>query len=108
MVYRETAVAVQLVCQELILTWDHAMAPPDVGGAHGHHVISIVSVIKKEHVLLCKDTFNPQSLGIHASCVFTDVSGDPLHTLQHDTNCTATKTSTCDLHHPHTSAVPVA
>ncbi len=45
MVYRETAVAVQLVWQELILTWDRAaMAPPYVGAAHGHHVISIISV----------------------------------------------------------------
>ncbi len=26
------------------------MAPPYVGGAHGHNVISIVSVIKEEHV----------------------------------------------------------
>ncbi len=83
-----------------------AMAPPYVGGVHGHHVISIVRVIKEEHVLLCKDTFNPQGLGFHASCIFT--AGDPLHTLQHDTNCTVTKTSTCDLHHPHISAVPVA
>ncbi len=30
------------------------MAPPYVGGAHGHHVISIVSVIKEELVLLYK------------------------------------------------------
>ncbi len=45
------------------------MAPPYVGGAHGHHVISIVSVIKEEHVLLCKDTFNPQGLGFRASCI---------------------------------------
>ncbi len=45
------------------------MAPPYVGRAHGHHVISIVSVIKEEHVLLCKDTFNPQGLGFRASCI---------------------------------------
>ncbi len=45
------------------------MAPPYVGGAHGHHVISIVSVIKEEHVLLCKDMFNPQGLGFRASCI---------------------------------------
>ncbi len=45
------------------------MAPLYVGGAHGHNVISIVSVIKEEHVLLCKDTFNPQGLGFRASCI---------------------------------------
>ncbi len=50
------------------------MAPPYVGGAHGHHAISIVSVIKEEHVLLCKDTFNPQGLGFRASCI-TDYLG---------------------------------